>query len=219
MSMSASMSASASASVPSTIKNASNASAASNASNASAASNASTDQLLTVWNAYCISNSIMHNESRGHFKALNHGLMIPAIILSSATGIGTIGIGTSSNTPCGMDWTLVALGLIGIASTCLMSIHRLMNAAELQREHDLYSDMFASLANEIDMQFILDDSDGISKMFVNKREFIKYCKSRLDVLMDKAPPIPKSIANKHKHSHDLEHEPKQEQEHVKVFIS
>ena len=47
------------------------------------------------------------------------------------------------------------------------------------------------------MQFILDDSDEISKMFVNKREFIKYCKSRLDVLMDKVPPIPKRIAKKH----------------------
>jgi hypothetical protein len=158
----------------------------------------SIDQLLGEWQVYCWTNSIMHNQSRGRYKAMNHGLMIPALLLSSATGLGTIGIGSNSNTAEGTDWPLVALGLIGLASTCLMSVHRLMNVAELQREHDLYSDMFASLANEIDMQLILDDDDsGHSKMFINKREFVKYCKSRMDVLMDKAPPIPKGIARKH----------------------
>jgi len=124
--------------------------------------------------------------------------MIPALILSSATGLGTIGIGTNTKTTVSSggttDWPLIALGTISIAATCLLSVHRLLNAAELQREHDLYSDMFASLANEIDMQYILDEG---SKMFTNKQEFVKYCKSRLDVLMDKAPPIPKAIAGKH----------------------
>jgi hypothetical protein len=62
--------------------------------------------------------------------------------------------------------------------------------------HDMYADMYANLSNEIDMQLILDDSFD-SKMFVNKREFIKYCKGRLDILVDKAPPIPKGIIRKY----------------------
>lgn len=161
----------------------------------------SIDQLLLEWHSYCMLNSIMHNDSRGKYKTLNHGLMIPALILSSASSLGTISIGSNSNTTSGIDWPLIALGIISVASTCLISVHRFMNAAELQREHDLYSDMFASLANEIDMQLILDDKDGISKMFVNKREFVKYCKSRMDVLMDKAPPIPKRIIKKHENTH------------------
>ena len=145
----------------------------------------------------------MHNQSRGHFKVLNHAMMIPALLLSSATGLGTISIGSKSNMARhdeGPDWQLVTLGIVGVTSTCLMSVHRFMNVAELQREHDLYSDMFASLANEIDMQLVLDES-GKSKMFINKLEFVKYCKNRMDVLMDKAPAIPKGIMRKTRKTH------------------
>ena len=117
----------------------------------------------------------MHDVSRGHFKRLNHGLMIPALILSSATSLGTTGLGTmeiSSNTGYTINVPLIIFGIIGMVSTCLIGVHRIINAAELQREHDLYSDMFASMANEIDMQLILDESE-VSKMFINKREFVK----------------------------------------------
>jgi hypothetical protein len=131
----------------------------------------------------------LHDQRRGHFKVLNYGLMIPSIILSSAAGFGTIGIGSNPNIGGGIDWTLVALGVIGVISTCLVSVHRLMNAAELQREHDLYSDMYACLVNEIDMQLVLDEGGEHCKVFTNKQEFVKYCKSRMDMLMDKAPPI------------------------------
>ncbi len=161
----------------------------------------SIDKLLEEWKIYCSLNSRMHNQSRGHFKSLNHGLMIPALILSSVTGIGATSIGTlgvSNNNKCEevvIDWPLVVIGTMGMISTCLLSVHRLLNAAELQREHDLYSDMFESLANEIDMQLILDDGE-VSKMFTNKREFVKHCKSRMDILIDKAPPIPKAIVRK-----------------------
>ncbi len=122
------------------------------------------------------------------------------MILSSVTGIGTIGIGSNDNRGAGSSWVLVALGAVGVVSTCIMSIHRFLNVAELQKEHDLYSDLYATLTNEIDMQRILDEW-GESKMFVNKLEFVKYCKNRMDVLIDKAPPIPKGILRKHQTAH------------------
>jgi hypothetical protein len=156
------------------------------------------DQLLEEWKVYASLNSIMHNASRGHFKSLNYGLMIPSVVLSSLTGVGTIGIASKEESgSCGNALILLAFGAIGICSTCLLTVHRLMNVAELQKEHDLYSDMFESLANEIDMQLTLDESIG-SKMFTNKQEFAKYCKSRMDILIDKAPPIPKGILKKYK---------------------
>jgi hypothetical protein len=51
----------------------------------------SIEQLLEEWKVYCKQNSVMHNSSRGYFKALNYGLMIPSIILSSTAGVSTIG--------------------------------------------------------------------------------------------------------------------------------
>ena len=157
----------------------------------------SIDALLGEWNVYCQLNSRMHDASRSRYKKLNHGLMIPALLLSSvaslgATSIGAMGLGHSNATTSAVDWPLLMVGVVGLASTCMLSVHRLMNAAELQREHDLYSDMFTTLANEIDMQLVLDES-GVSKMFTSKHEFVKYCKGRMDVLIDKAPPIPKTI--------------------------
>lgn len=149
--------------------------------------------LLKQWREYCKMHSEMHDASRGHFKALNHGLMIPTIVLSSVTGIGTIGVGTNDkNCEQTTNWVLISLGALGLISTCLLSVHRLLGCADLQREHDLYSDLYESLSHEIDMQLVLNDS-GDSRMFVNTREFIKYCKSKMDVLIDKAPPIPKKI--------------------------
>ena len=160
----------------------------------------SIDALLGEWNVYCQLNSRMHDASRGRFKRLNHGLMIPALLLSSvaslgATSLGAMGLNHSNGPASAVDLPLLMIGVIGLASTCLVSVHRLINAAELQREHDLYSDMFTTLANEIDMQLVLDES-GVSKMFTSKHEFVKYCKGRMDVLIDKAPPIPKTIMRK-----------------------
>ena len=135
----------------------------------------------------------MHDTCRAYFRALNHGLMIPAILLSSGTGIGTIGVG-SSDKQCKdtTNWLLVALGVAGLMSTCLISVHRLLGCVDLQRDHDLYSDMYKSLANEISMQLVLSNDDS-ARMFVSTREYLKFCKSRMDVLIDKAPPIPKSV--------------------------
>jgi len=156
------------------------------------------ERLLAEWMKYCKCNSDMHNDSRGHFKSLNYGLTIPSLILGSITGIGTIGLASNGSTGCqkGVDWIFVGLGIVGIVSTCLASIHRFINAPQLQTEHDLYSDLFASLHNEIDMQMTLEEAED-SKMFRNSREFMKYCKGRMDVLMDKAPAIPKGVRRKH----------------------
>lgn len=76
-----------------------------------------------------------------------------------------------------------------------------MNVNELQKEHDLYSDMFKNLGNEIDMQQVLLHNTSItnnndSRMYVNQQEFAKFCKHQLDILIDKAPAIPKSIVKK-----------------------
>ena len=159
-------------------------------------------QLLAGWREYCQQNSVMHDRSRGYFKSLNHSMMIPSMILSSVSGIGTIGVGSNE----GSRWAVVSLGIVGLLSTCLVSIHRFMNIAELQREHDLYSDMFKNLMNEIDMQLVLDEGgQEMSKMFTNKFEFAKYCKNRLDVLIDKAPAIPQRVANTFDARVKLEH--------------
>ena len=149
--------------------------------------------LAHEWRRYCEAHSEMHDTCRAYYRALNHGLMIPAILLGSGTSVGTIGVG-SSDRSCGdtINWLLVTLGAAGLLSTCLISVHRLIGCVDLQREHDLYSDMYRSLTNEISMQLVLSNDDS-SRMFVSTREYLKFCKNSMDVLIDKAPPIPKRV--------------------------
>lgn len=153
------------------------------------------DQLLGQWRSYAAMHSVMHNEGRGHFKAISYCLMVPSIVLASTSALGTIGIATKEPDGATRTWFLISMGIVSIASTCLLSVHRFMNVSEQQVQHGLYADLYESFANEVDMQQVLDD-DPMSRMFVSKQEFLKYCKSRMDVLIDKAPPIPKSILEK-----------------------
>ena len=149
-----------------------------------------TDNLLFEWKNYSDNNSEMHEKSIGYFKFWNHGLMIPSMIMGSVTGLGAIFIANKGENNDGrVDWVLVGFGVVGIVSTLLVSVHRFMNVERLQTEHDFYSDMFANISNEIEMHLTLDQKDD-TKMFKNKEEFVKYCKYRMDVLIDKAPPIP-----------------------------
>ena len=70
-----------------------------------------------------------------------------------------------------------------------------MNLSDNQKEHDLYNDMFYTQANDIDMKLALEGTES-NRMFVSLAEFMKFCKSKYDLYLDKAPPIPRFIQNK-----------------------
>jgi hypothetical protein len=62
-----------------------------------------------------------------------------------------------------------------------------MNYPELQLQHDLYSDHFQMLHNDISLNIALNNT--MDSVFKNSSEFAKHCKHNLDILIDKAPPI------------------------------
>eukprot|EP00798_Chlamydomonas_sp_ICE-L_P019604 gene19604-26287_t len=118
----------------------------------------------------------MHNAARGQFKAWNYGMMIPSMLMSSATSIGTIRIRSQSASSSEesqnsnqINWVLIGIGTAGVMA--------------------------------LDLAFIDDQNDAEhhrnNKMFTSQHEFIKFVKSRMDVLVDKAPPIPKKIARRY----------------------
>lgn len=158
-------------------------------------------KLLQQWRSYCHCQALLHNMSCGHFKVLNHALSITSMLLGSFSGLTVIGVASSSigkpSAQTDDDYyysiVIISMGVAGVLASTLASIHKFLGVAELQREHGLYSDMFENLMNDIDMHIVLDSNRSISRMFVNTGESLKYCKHRLNLLVDKAPPIPGTI--------------------------
>jgi len=145
--------------------------------------------LLQKWGAYCLKLSKCHEACRIHLRKYNFGIMIPAIFLASASGVGTIG--ASKDSKCSAEyrknWVTIGFGIATIASSAMMTIHRYMMISDLQKEHDLYSDIFKNLANEVVLQLALSGTQYVT--FRSMHEFAKYFKRQMDVHIEKAPPI------------------------------
>jgi hypothetical protein len=144
--------------------------------------------LVRRWSAETKAHSIMHDMAWTHYRNWNMATMVPAMLLSSVSGISTVGIGQSSG-ECGSgNISLTVLGVCGIVGATLMAINRYMMFSELQQLHDVYSDNYEILHRDI--KFNLSVCRTPHSVFANDVEFIKNCKAHLDLLIDKAPAIP-----------------------------
>lgn len=156
------------------------------------------ERVLLRWRGVCARHARMHDMARAHFRWLNHATMVSSIVLSSVASASSLGV-ASVGDPCARaaSWFIVAFNAVGLAASCIISVHRFLGLAELQKEHDFYSDMYDMLAKEIDMQLALDaEADGAQRMFASLGEFSKHCKGRMDVFIDKGPALPAFIARR-----------------------
>lgn len=156
--------------------------------------------VLRKWRATCARYARMHDQARAHFRWLNHATMVSSIVLSSIASASSLGVVTVGDTCASRatNWFVVAFNAVGLASSCIMSVNRFLGLADLQKEHDFYSDMYDMLTKEIDMQVALDrDARDAMRMFVSLGEFAKHCKGRMDVYIDKGPAIPGFIERAH----------------------
>lgn len=144
--------------------------------------------LLQEWEQFANDQCVLHEEARRHFKLHNYMLAIPAIILSTVSGTGNIGLSSSE---CTSGILSIAFGSLALVSASLFSIHRYMNLPELQQMHEFYSDEFTKIANEIRMNIVL--RNDASKTYTSIHEFTKNIKKHLDICIDKAPAVPMSI--------------------------
>lgn len=139
----------------------------------------------------------MHNCSRARFRSYNYAIALPAIVISTVSGTGTIGIGMHDGSKA--NWVSILFGCMALTSASLFAVHRYMQLPELQSQHDIYSDEFEKLEAEIKMHVALlvdmesGDTNDVSA-FRNVGELTKHVKKTLDCLIDKAPAIQSDIA-------------------------
>lgn len=125
----------------------------------------------------------LHEKAVGFYRTLNMILYVPAILLSTIGSAANMSVSSGDHQPLQLIFSSMSL-----FSTAVFTIHRYMQLPELQQAHMFYTDEFKKLSNEIKMHMSIDESGN--KMFVDLVEFTKYCKGRLDMLVDKAPLIP-----------------------------
>lgn len=148
--------------------------------------------LLQNWEKYCEEQSQMHSISVDYFRTINYLIAIPAILLSTFSGAGSIGLASS----CDTDSLSIALGFLVLVSGAMFSIHRYMNIPELQQMHDFYGDEFYKLSNSIRLNLVLSTDD--SRSFRNIQEYAKFIKGQIDICVDKAPGIPRHVLSRTK---------------------
>lgn len=153
---------------------------------------------LVTWESFCREQAELHDKCRGHFRVRNLGLAVPALLLSTLSGVASIGSlqrgggdkegSCSSTSKHGIDILQMLCGVASLVSAALFAVHRYMNLPELQREHDLYNDEYTKLAYEIQLHRALDPL-AADRTYRNMAEFMKESKRRMDTLVDRAPPI------------------------------
>lgn len=148
--------------------------------------------LLQNWEKFCDEQSQMHTVSVSYFRFINYVIAIPAILLSTFSGAGSIGLASS----CDTDSLSIALGFLVLISGAMFSIHRYMNIPELQQMHDFYGDEFYKLSNSIRLNLVLSTDE--SRSFKNVQEYAKFIKGQIDICVDKAPGIPRHVLRRTK---------------------
>jgi hypothetical protein len=154
-----------------------------------------TRELLHVWERFCEQQSKMHDTARAHYKFYNYMIAIPAILLTTISGAGSLGISSEHN-----DVALsYVMGSLSLTAGAMFSIHRYMNIPELQHLHDFYGDEFLKLRNNIRLHLVITDDED-NKTFSSLVEFSKHIKTILDNCIDKSPSLPPMVVGLKKKS-------------------
>lgn len=151
--------------------------------------------LLIDWSEFARKQSDLHNISWSHFRKWNIISSVTSISLTSIAGMSTI---IAAQYPINCRNThetsipLIVIGALGISGGIAMGINKLMRFSDLSTEHDIYSDSYEIMYNDINMNLTLNRFSN-HNMFNGNDEFIKFTKFKLDRLIDKAPPILETI--------------------------
>ena len=152
----------------------------------------SVHDLLVKWAKFAKRQSEMHDMSWAYFKKWNLTSAILSTIIVSASGLVTIGLGQRPSSCNGeSSIPIIIAGAMSLVGSTIMGINKLLAYGEIQQQHDIYSDSYEIMYNDIALNMTLGKYSH--RMFNNDSEFIKYLKYKMDQLIDRAPPITNHI--------------------------
>lgn len=162
-------------------------------------------KLLSEWGDRMKALAWMHTKSFEFFRVVSLGIMIPNIMLSTASG--ALNLFESNKRKCtdpadpaaadesGLHMTSLVTGVISLTAAGLSTIYHFLHLGERQSQHLTIAAQFEKLARQISVQSILSETD--ERTYMNLAEFIKDCNEQYDQLTDQMPHIPDFIIRKY----------------------
>lgn len=155
--------------------------------------------VLDTWRKRAKAEGQMHLASYRYFKRIHYCFLVTIVVLSTAAGSINIADSSSSNEDTcqkGPNFIQLGLGIVGLVSAALTTIHNYTNVALRYESHGFFDDEYDKLSREIQVHALLADSPN--RIYVDKGVLLKEVKDKFDRLAEKAPKIPSHISESKK---------------------
>lgn len=136
----------------------------------------------------------LHLQSFRWFRRMNHGFMIPIILLSTVSGSVNLVVGSMGNaTQCDdrVNYMQIAIGIMGMSTAAMTAIYNFLKVPQRVERHDMFKNEFDRLAREILVESTLLETDA--QNYVSIGVILRKMQEEFDRLGEKAPPIPNMI--------------------------
>ncbi len=149
--------------------------------------------VLATWKRTCDVQAKMHERCRIVLRFRSLMLSLPAILLSTMSGIANLTnfnhLVSQDDDDRGLGAEILSTlsGMMSLLAAMLFALHRYFTLPELQREHMLFSNAYTRLGNEILLHMKLMGSK--QRAFTTTDELLKDVKHRLDIIIEQSPPL------------------------------
>lgn len=153
-------------------------------------------RVLSEWRSIVVDFSRLHHDSSIFYGWANTAMVVPASLLSLVAGGISISLASSNGGECPSEGKgrvmQVASGILSLAAASITTLATTFKLSERCERHKVSADEFERLSREISVAMLLDSSER--RTFASLSEFLKWCNDRINLLMDRAPPLRESAA-------------------------
>jgi hypothetical protein len=140
--------------------------------------------ILKAWGESSGCYRFMHFKAFKHYRFLNALITLPVIIISTITGTANFAQSTIPTTV--QLYIPFIIGTMSLIAAILTTVQQYLKIAELAEEHKTGYICFGKLARDIRVQVSLP----VQERGYHGENFVSFCNTEYDRLIEKTPPIP-----------------------------
>lgn len=150
--------------------------------------NTHVEDLLRSWGEKAAGLRWMHLQEAAINKSLSKKLSIPIVAITTLSGMGSFGSGSSGGSP----YMFYCIGVMNVVAALIASMQRLYNPDEKQACHTDIAKQFGSFYREILLELSQPRADR-----TNPEQLSKWAKKEYDRLMSESPAISSDVILKY----------------------
>jgi hypothetical protein len=137
----------------------------------------------------------LHDRCEKKYSALNMGITIPVIILSTLTGTANFALDgfISPDDQDAKKYASAAIGAVSIFAGILTTLGNFLRYAQGSESHRVAGIAWGKFQRQIAVELAIAPKDRIDCM-----DFLKICRAELDRLIEQSPPVPDDIIHEFK---------------------